>query len=189
MTTTEKKRLIQLVKIGQKQLNICDEDYRAMLKRLTNKTSSTKCTLLDLHKVIHELQQKGAKIAWFPRKKMTATDYSPATGEQAVKSEIAHKIRAIWIQMGRQGFLADRSEKALNHFIRKILNKGRDNIFILAYVHTLSDKNATRIVEALKSWHKRLMLAELAQNGIQLGNAVSYNKVSTIYEQQLRGKA
>ena len=149
----EKPKLIQLVKIGQNQLNMCDEDYRIMLQRLTNKKSATKLTVVELHKVIHELQQKGAKITLFTRKKAKPSDYSPATGERPVKSEITHKIRAVWIAMGKAGMLRDSSEKALNIYARKVF-KHRSPM--LLNVGALDDREATQLLEMLKKWQKRV---------------------------------
>ncbi|RRN04933.1 regulatory protein GemA [Bibersteinia trehalosi] len=149
----DKSKLIQLVKIGQNQLNISDESYRAMLKRLTNKTSATKLTIVELYKVIYELQQKGAKITVFARKKAKPSDYSPATGERPVKSEITHKIRAVWIAMGKAGMLRDSSEKALNIYARKVF-KHRSPM--LLNVGALNDREATRLLEMLKQWQKRV---------------------------------
>lgn len=123
---TDKAKLVQLVHIAKQQLNIDDESYREMLKRLTNKTSSTKCTIVELHKVLHELQGKGAKVKFFAKKTKNLTAYSPATDDAKVKSEIAHKIRAVWITMGKHGFLHDPSEQALNAYVRKVINKNRN---------------------------------------------------------------
>lgn len=148
-----KPKLIQLVKIGQKQLNMDDESYRAMLKRLTNKNSATKLTIVELHKVIHELQQKGAKITFFAKRGAKPTAYSPMTGERPVKSEITHKIRAVWIAMGKAGMLRDHSEKALNAFARKVF-KHRSPM--LLNVGALNDREATRLLEMLKQWQKRV---------------------------------
>lgn len=149
----EKSKLIQLVKIGQNQLNMDDETYRAMLKQLTNKTSATKLTITELHKVINWLKQKGAKITLFSRKRVKPSDYSPSTGERPVKSEITHKIRAVWIAMGRAGMLRDSSEKALNIYARKVF-KHRSPM--LLNVGALNDREATRLLEMLKQWQKRV---------------------------------
>lgn len=161
---SNKSKMIQMVKIGQKQLGMDDYSYRAMLERLTGKTSTTKCTISELSKVLFELKQKGAKLAWFgvAKSAMKPTAYSPATGSQAVKSDITHKIRAVWIEMGKHGFLEDRSEQALNKFIRNMLNRGRakrGECLLLVYVHTLEQRQATQVLEALKSWHKRQMVS------------------------------
>lgn len=149
----DKAKLIQLVKIGQNQLNMDDDSYRAMLKRLTNKTSATKLTTVELHKVIHELQQKGAKITFFARKPLTPTACSPATGERPVKSDITHKIRAVWIEMGKAGMLRDSSEQALNAYARKVF-KNRPTL--LLNVGALNSQEATQLLEMLKQWQKRV---------------------------------
>lgn len=64
---TDKTKLIQLVHIAKQQLNIDDLSYREILKRLTNKTSSTKCTIVELHKILHELQKKAQKSNGLPK--------------------------------------------------------------------------------------------------------------------------
>lgn len=182
MANSEKARLIQLVKIGQRQLAIADEEYRLMLKRLTGKESATKCTVVDLHKVIYELQQKGAKITWFARKPMKTTAYSPTTGSQKVKTSIAHKIRAIWINMGKDGLLKDSSEKALNAFVRKIVNQHRS--ILVLNVASLVQSDASHILEILKKWHKRVLIERLeAQTGEKIQKKASYETVINYYNE------
>lgn len=191
----EKSRLIQLIKIGQKQIGMDDDSYRIMLKRLTNKTSSTKCSVVELYRIVHELKQKGAKITYFPRKPLKPNEYSATTGSQTVKSEIAHKIRAVWINMGKDGFLADRSERGLNKFIQSMLNRGRKKkgeTLLLVYVHTLNQQHATQVLEALKSWHKREMIEHLEAHcwitEKKTGNPLdlrktSYDHVNNLYKE------
>ncbi|WP_370429615.1 gp16 family protein [Actinobacillus pleuropneumoniae] len=188
---SEKAKLIQLIHIGKQQLNMDEFSYREMVKRLTNKTSSTKCTVVELLKILHEMQQKGAKVKYFAKRGAKPTDYSPATGEARVKSEIAHKIRAVWIEMGKHGFLEDRSEQALNKFIRNMLNRGRvkrGECLLLVYVNTLDQRQAMSVLEALKSWHKRQMIthydAVLSQSNRTTTSALrneSYENVRILY--------
>ncbi|QIW15832.1 hypothetical protein A4G20_05555 [Pasteurellaceae bacterium RH1A] len=182
---TDKAKLIQLIHIGKSQLNMDDFSYREMLKRLTNKTSSTKCTLVELHKVLHELQAKGAKVKWFAKRSPKPTAYSPATGERAVKSDIAHKIRAIWINMGKQGFLADPSEKALNAYMRKIMNVGRK--VLVLNVGALDSGDAGYFLEILKQWHKRVMLQALKGHGCLMSAQSSYEQVVEQFQRYPRG--
>ncbi|ANF61632.1 hypothetical protein A6041_04720 [[Haemophilus] ducreyi] len=163
---TDKAKLIQLIHIAKSQLNVDDSSYREILKRLTNKESSTKCTVVELHKVLHELQKKGAKVKWFAKKTKKPTAYSPATGETPVKSEIAHKIRAVWISMGKHGFLKDSSEQALNAYVRKIINKNRT--VLVLNVGALDANDASRILEILKQWHIRVMKKTLEEKGLLL---------------------
>lgn len=184
-------KMIQMVKIGQKQLGMDDYSYRAMLQRLTGKSSATKCTIHELSKVLFELKEKGAKLAWFGVAKsgMKPTAYSPVTGSQAVKSEIAHKIRAVWIEMSKHGFLEDRSEQALNKFIRNMLNRGRKKrgeCLLLVYVHTLDQRQAIQVLEALKSWHKREMVKTLLSMGCIASKHDSYTEISEQFQRYIR---
>lgn len=178
---TEKARLVQLVHIGKQQLNIDDESYRAMLKRLTNKTSSTKCTVVELHKVLHELQSKGAKVTWFAKSAKKPTAYSPATGETKVKSEITHKIRAVWITMGKHGFLKDPSEQALNAYVRKVINKNRKTLVL--NVGALESNEAAKMLEILKKWHKRLMIKGLSGETYTVDPKISYDALKEWYDE------
>ncbi|HEH9663703.1 TPA: regulatory protein GemA [Pasteurella multocida] len=179
---SEKSRLIQLIKIGQKQLGMDDFSYRAMLQRLTNKTSSTKCTVVELHKVIHELKQKGAKITYFAKKRKNPTAYSPATDSQNVRSEIVHKIRAIWINMGKDGLLKDPSEKGLNHFMHSIINKNRP--ILVLNVQSLNQYDASRLLEILKKWHKRVMVERIeGKSGEKMPKKISYDNVVEYYKE------
>ena len=156
---TDKPKLIQLIHIAKSQLNLDDFTYREILKRLTNKESSTKCTVVELHKVLHELQTKGAKVKYFAKRGKKPTAYSPATGETAVKSQITHKIRAVWITMGKHGFLRDSSEQALNAYMRKIINKNRS--VLVLNVGALDVNDASQLLEILKKWHRRLIIEHL----------------------------
>lgn len=181
---TDKAKLIQLIHIGKQQLNMDDFSYREMVNRLTNKTSSTKCTVVELHKILHELQQKGAKVKWFAKRGTKPTAYSPATGEVKVKSEIAHKIRAVWIQMGKHGFLADSSEKALNSYMRKVMNRGKS--VLILNVGALNGNEASRFLEILKQWHKRVMLKTLAEKyGCIASKETSYDELCLVFQRYL----
>lgn len=179
---TDKTKLIQLVHIAKQQLNIDDLSYREILKRLTNKTSSTKCTVVELHKVLHELQKKGAKVKWFAKSTKKPTAYSPATGETPVKSEITHKIRAVWITMSKHGFLRDSSEQALNAYMRKIINKNRS--VLVLNVGALDVNDASYILEILKKWHKRVMIEALIAHGFEVENSkANYDTILEYYNE------
>ncbi len=179
---TEKARLIQLIKIGQKQLNMDEDSYRQMLMRLTNKNSATKLTVVELHKVLHELKQKGAKVTYFAKNRKNPTAYSPATGDVKVKSQVVHKIRAVWINMGKDGLLRDSSEQALNAYVRKIINKTRA-IWVLN-VGALNTNDANRILEILKKWHMRVLIERIeAKTGEKITAKISYDHAVEYYRE------
>lgn len=177
---SDKAKLIQLIHIGKQQLNMDEFSYREMVKRLTNKTSSTKCTVAELHKILHEIQQKGAKVKYFAKRGAEPTAYSPTTGEVIVKSEITHKIRAVWIQMDKHGILRDNSEKALNAYMRKVMNQGK--IVLALNVGALKGNEASRFLEILKQWHKRMMLKILAEKyGCFVSKETSYDELCLVF--------
>lgn len=178
---TDKAKLIQLIHIAKSQLNMDDLSYRELLKRLTNKTSSTKCTVVELHKVLHELQTKGAKVKYFAKRGKKPTAYSPATGETAVKSQIANKIRAVWITMGKHGFLNDPSEKALNAYVRKVMNKNRS--VLVLNVGALDGNDAAKMLEILKKWHKRVMIKALSGKTYTVDPKISYDELVEWYNE------
>lgn len=179
---TEKIKLVQLIHIAKNQLNMDEESYRAMLKRLTNKTSSTKCTVIELHKILHELQSKGAKVKYFP-KRGGLSRYSPTTGKTKVNSEIVHKIRAVWITMGKQGFLRDGSETALNAYVRKVINNKNRPTLVLN-VGALYSYDAAKILEMLKKWHKRVMMQAIDKvEKTDWDQKVSYERVAEYFEE------
>ena len=179
---TDKAKLIQLIHIAKSQLNMDDLSYRELLKRLTNKTSSTKCTVVELLKVLHELQTKGAKVKYFAKKGKKPTAYSPATGDVKVKSQVVHKIRAIWINMGKDGLLRDSSEQALNAYVRKIINKSR--AILVLNVGALNVNDASRILEILKKWHMRVLIERIeGKTGEKIQTKISYDRVVEWYKE------
>lgn len=148
-----RQKLIQLIHIAKQQLRMDELSYRIMLHELTGKNSCSKMTVLELNDVLNEMEKKGFNN--------TAKGYSPRTETAKVKSRIANKIRAIWIEMHKAGIIKDGSEKALNRFITGIVNEVRQKqkpdpkIKHLAFVHRIDNQMATIVLERLKQWQKR----------------------------------
>ncbi|MDA5623545.1 regulatory protein GemA [Pasteurella multocida] len=145
-----KQKYIQLIHIAKQQLNMDEYSYRSMLERLTAKNSTAKMTVVELLKVLHELEQKGFKV----RSRRGA---SPKTTKAQVKSKIALKIRAIWIDMAKQGHIKDGSENALNAWVRSVVNPllEKQHKPIVLNVQALDDHMASIVLERLKKWQAR----------------------------------
>lgn len=148
-----KEKAIQLIHIAKQQLRMDELSYRILLKNITGKTSSTKMTISELVKVLTEMEAKG-----FRTTVKNGYRYSPRTKKAVVKSNITHKIRAIWIEMSKQGLVRDGSENALNAFVRGVVNpiyaKRGINIQVLN-VGALRDDMASLVLERLKKWQAR----------------------------------
>lgn len=147
-----KPKLIQLIHIAKSKLNMDELSYRVLLDNLTGKTSTTKMTASELLKVYEAMKDKGFK----PQVRKGRT---PVTERAVVKSRITHKIRAIWIQMHKDGIVKDGSERALNRFMHNTLfnpKHRRPNNIIKLNVQSLDDAEATKLLEILKRWQRRV---------------------------------
>ena len=146
-----KPKLIQLIHIAKSKLNMDELSYRVLLDNLTGKTSTTKMTVGELLKVYETMKDKGFKP-------QARKGRSPVTERAVVKSRITHKIRAIWIQMHKDGIVKDGSERALNRFMHNTLFKAKNNQpnqLIKLNVQSLDDVEAAKLLEILKKWQSR----------------------------------
>ncbi|WP_249960842.1 gp16 family protein [Histophilus somni] len=145
-----KAKYIQLIHIAKQKLAMDELSYRAMLERLTGKHSTKQMTLPELMKVMGELEQKGFQ-------KTRKRQHSPSTATAKPQSKIAHKIRAIWIDMHKQGIIRDGSENALNKWVRSIVNPilEKQNQPLALNVQSLNNQMASLVLERLKKWQQR----------------------------------
>ena len=152
----DRKKLIQLIHVAKRELFMDDDSYRDALKSATGKTSCSSMGENDLEKVLFRFKQLGFKTK--PTKKHSPTSRNKNANEKT----IVDKIRAIWISMGREGFIRDSSEPALAAWVKRTtarLNKGNG----IEHVNWLNS-NATlaiKVLEQLKQWQDRCELARL----------------------------
>lgn len=59
---SNRQKLIAQIHIGKQQLGLDDDTYRALLKSATGKTSSANMGVMELHKVIESMKQRGFKV-------------------------------------------------------------------------------------------------------------------------------
>lgn len=104
-----RRALIAKVKIAAKELGICDDDYRAILLRVTGKSSSTACSEHELVAIVEEFKRQGWQAT--PKKAVTRAADHPA----------ANKARALWISLHQLGAIDDAAEAALEIFARRQL--------------------------------------------------------------------
>lgn len=122
---------IAAIHVAKRDLGIEEDDYRALLERVTGKASLRLMTPGQHGLVLEELRKKGA-----PRAK------------SELAGPYAGKLQALWISGWNLGVVRNRSDEALLAFV-----KGRTGI---DHVRFLRDfKDARKAVEALKSWLAR----------------------------------
>lgn len=106
--------MIARVQIARKELGIEESAYRAMLERLTGRTSAKDLDQHQLGLVLDELKAKG----WRPK---VARPAAPAADRAPSDHPQARKARALWLSLHSLGVVRDPSEAALESFARRQL--------------------------------------------------------------------
>jgi phage gp16-like protein len=132
------------VQIAKKQLALTDDDYRAILLRVTGKTSSTECGPSQLDELLREFKRLG----WKP-----ATGKAGGKQRRPLSKEAQHRmIYAVWTDL--RPHLAVGDESTLRAFVRRQTKTPAHPEGIDA-VEFLDAAMANRVLEGLKAWLKR----------------------------------
>ncbi len=121
------------IHIAKKQLNIDDDDYRALIGNLTQgKTSCKDCTPQELGTIMDALIGLGFKPSQ-PKVKL-----SPKSSETPTQAD---KIRAMWIDLHSRGKVRNRGDDALQKFVKRLTGVDR--------VEWLEHTQAVTVITAL----------------------------------------
>ncbi len=132
------------IHIAKKELGLDDGAYRAMLERLTGRTSARDCSDAQLGVVLDEMKAKG----WAPAFRVAASNPGrPARSAAPAASPMAKKARAMWISLHQLGVVRDPSEAALESFGRRQLKVDR--------LQWANQSHGYRLIEALKAMAER----------------------------------
>jgi len=132
------------VHIAKKELGLDDETYRAILLRITGKTSSAGLGDQHLNAVLVEFKRLG----WVA-KKAVAKGHRPESGKPHVR-----KIFAIWMDMCAKGIPTIANRAGLLAFVQR-MTKTEDRPQGISDPEWLSPEEASKVIEALKSWRDR----------------------------------
>lgn len=179
-----KEQLIKMIHIAKSQLKIDDDTYRQFLVKEANKDSTKKMLKHELEKVYDALKQKGFKYKVRKANKPTVSI--------AKRRDDIQKIRAIWITMGKQGFINDASDKALDAYVER-MTKSKMTLNGIKVTAWLNPEQAYSVLESLKQWHKRLIIAELTKLAVitpieKWEKPKQYDYYASLYEQVLNYK-
>jgi phage gp16-like protein len=130
------------LQIAKKEMALHDDDYRAILERLTGQRSAKGLTDAQIGVVLEELKAKG----WKP-KVVDGGRKGGASARRPADSPTAKKARAMWISLWQLGEVRDRSERALEAFARRQLGVER-----LVWA---DEGQMFKLIEALKAMAER----------------------------------
>lgn len=126
---------IAAMHVAKKQLGLDDETYRAVLQRVTGKTSARDMNDAERGRVLEEFRNRGFKPA--------------STGaRKRLEGRYAKKLQALWIAGWNLGVVRDRTDEALVHFVQR--QTGVDHV---RFLHHPEDAN--KAIEAIKGWLAR----------------------------------
>ena len=132
------------IHIAKKQLGLDDDTYRMMLANLTGKDSTKDMDISERYKVLAHLK----KIGFKPKKGKKRLSPKGGVGDQR------DKIRAIWIDMYKDGFIQDGSENALDAWVSRMTKNHREGrIDSITWLRDV--EQAQFVLEALKKWQLR----------------------------------
>ncbi|WP_283132502.1 gp16 family protein [Enterovibrio norvegicus] len=146
----QRTRIIQLIHVGKRELQLDDDTYRALLKRETGSDSCKAMRIEELDRVLSAMERQGFKRKKSAKPKQTEKRLSPKTQG---KPDVISKIRALWITMAKEGIVRDGSETALDAYVRRMTR--HQNGEGVDHIAWCDDEQAIRIIEALKQWIKR----------------------------------
>ncbi|UTV30186.1 gp16 family protein [Photobacterium atrarenae] len=156
-----RNRLIQLIHVGKRELALDDDTYRALLFANGEHSSCSKMNIKQLENVLAVMEMQGFKRKGNDAQSTFKRRLSPKSGK-AKHAEI-DKIRAVWITMHQHGIVRDRSEAALDAYVRRMT--GRGNQKAVDHVGWLDANQAYTVLEALKNWHRREVVEEMREKG------------------------
>lgn len=129
------RRTRAVIQIARKQLSLDDDDYRSMLRREANVTSSSDLDDAGARRVMLWFENHGFKRETKPG---TAGDRRP----------IVKKARALWISLHQLDEVSNGSDRALDAFAKKTTGKET--------LRFCTNGEAAKVVEALKAWGDRV---------------------------------
>lgn len=141
-------RLIRLVHVARRDLQLDEPTYRAMLMAQTGRDSASLLGVGELQKVVDCLKRSGFKVASKSSRRVPAAKAGGVSTVLAQSPE-ARKARAMWLMLHAIGQVRDPSEAALIAYGKRQCKVDR-----LEWVN-----DALPLVESLKAWCLRSLPA------------------------------
>ncbi|MGQ8367111.1 gp16 family protein [Glaciecola sp. 1036] len=168
-----RQALIAKIHIAKKELGLDDDTYRAAVSLATNgKTSCKNCSIKELENVLLAMRKRG----YVPKAKSQGKKKKSPGSRVPRRFEEVNKVRALWCEMHRHGFLVDGSENALAKYVKRMTK--------IESPEWLNHESGYKVIESLKNWYKREMLKVLlAVKPYEVDeNEISFNQTLVAYK-------
>ncbi|CAM3350473.1 regulatory protein GemA [Paracidovorax anthurii] len=136
------------IHVLKSKLQFTDDDYRALIKGLTLKSSSKEMTDAERRQVRDHMQNLAERMGVVP----TTTRRRPLTREQFAQTKAAaspreRKVWALWHQLHRDGLVDNPSRAALDAWVQRQVG--------VSSLRFASGAQLDTLIEALKAWQQR----------------------------------
>lgn len=139
---------ISAIHVLKAKLKLTDDDYRALLKGLTAKSSSKQMSQAERRQVREHLQglaeRMGVAAPTSRRRPLSAEQFEKVKKAASPKER---KVWALWHQLGKLGQVSDTSGRALNKWVERQVSVSALGFATSAQLDTL--------IESLKLWVER----------------------------------
>ena len=144
----KKARLIKLLHVAKNQLMLDDAAYRRLLANVSGgKTSSKQMSVSELELALRGMKAQGFVVTTKAQAESGRQDIPVREAADGVDAQIK-KIRALWLELHRLGAVRSPSELSLARFVSRMTG--------VDYQGWLSVDDASRVIEHLKQWKKRV---------------------------------
>lgn len=127
------------IHVAKKQLGLDEDTYRAVLMRVTGKSSAGAMSEAERVRVVEELRRQGFK---------PASKRGSKGARKRLEGRFAGKLQALWIAVWNLGLVEDREDGALLAFVKR-----QTRIDHTRFLRHPEDADA--VIEALKAWMAR----------------------------------
>jgi phage gp16-like protein len=150
--SAHRRAMLAKVHLAKKELRLQDDDYRAVLERVTGHASAGDCTEAELDRALAEFRRLGWQGAsasrGAPRLAVdNRKDRARRPTSHGADHPAARKARALWISLHQLGVVRDPGEHALEAFAKRQLGVER--------LQWAEQGRVYRLIEALKAMAER----------------------------------
>lgn len=132
------------IHVLKSKLQLQDDDYRALLRSLTQKTSTKDMSDRERQQVRDHMQALAERMGVAKPLQRRATTFAQ---RKAAASPRERKVWAIWLDMARRGLVHNKSAQALDAFVQRQTG--------VSALRWCSAAQLDAVIEALKLWQKR----------------------------------
>ena len=135
------------IRVLKSKLQLTDDDYRALLRSLTQKTSTKDMSDRERQQVRDHMQRLAERLGVAKPSRARPLTAKAFAAKKAEASPKERKVWAMWHQLHRDGKLREASAQALNAWVQRTVG--------VSALLWCNDAQLVTLIEALKGWQDR----------------------------------